>query len=351
MAYRPPTDGFQPCLRCGADVADGAQFCPVCGAPQNVAPVPSRRKGTPWWVPAGIIAGAIAALGAGVLLAALLDGGPDSVAENASPTATTSTAASASTGPSESAAPTTSVEPTPEPAPIIPNLGLAAVVTDAVNLRSQPNESGAIVSELAPDQRLFVIGAPTEGADDLRWYRVAALAGPSCPEPCEMIGYVATPIEAGDPWIEEVGVSCPTSPMSHDDLSALLPLEALHCFGNNTIVVTGTVEEPEGIGYEGPFAYSPAWLAHPLAVPFLATPSGHVIGFRAPPDADLDPPEDEDVVRVTGHYEDPAATSCRVTVDPAFADEEPQPVPPEPALAVLTCRATFAWADYEVIGP
>ena len=350
MAYRPTTDGFHPCLRCGADVADGAQFCPVCGAPQNVAPVASRRKPTPWWVPAGIIAGGIAALGAGVLLAALLDGGPDSVADNPSPTATASTGPSTSTGPSDSGAPTASTEPTPEPAPVIPNLGLAAVVTDAVNLRSQPSESGSVVAELAPDQRLFVIGAPSE-ADDLRWYRVAALAGPSCPEPCEMIGYVATPVEAGDPWIQEVGVTCPTTPMTHDGLSALLPLEALHCFGNNTIVVTGTVEQPEGVGYEGPFAYSPAWLAHPLAVPFLATASGHVIGFRAPPDADLEPPEDEDVVRVTGHYEDPAATSCRVTVDPAFADEEPQPVPPEPALAVLTCRATFVWADYEVIGP
>ena len=210
MAYRPPTDGFHPCLRCGADVADGAQFCPVCGAAQNVAPsVVSRRQGTPWWVPAGIIAGAIAALGAGVLLAALLDGGPDPVAGDPSPTATSSTAVSASTGPSGSAAPTASVEPTPEPAPIIPNLGIAAVVTDALNLRSQPNETASVVAELAPDQRLFVIGAPTEGADDLLWYRVAALAGPSCPAPCEVIGYVATPIEAGDPWIEEVGVNCP----------------------------------------------------------------------------------------------------------------------------------------------
>ena len=352
MAYRPPTDGFHPCLRCGADVADGAQFCPVCGAPQNVAPVVSRRRGgTPWWVPAGIIAGAIAALGAGVLLAVLLGGDPDSVADDPSPTATTSIAASASTNPSGSVAPTASVEPTPELAPIIPNLGIAAVVTDALNLRSQPNETGSVVAELAPDQRLFVIGAPSEGADDLNWYRVAALAGPSCPEPCEMIGYVATPIEAGDPWIEAVGVDCPTSPMTHDDLSALLPLEALHCFGNNTIVVTGTVEQPEGVGYEGPFAYSPAWLAPPLAIPFLATASGHVIGFRADPETDLGPPADGDVVRVTGHYEDPAATSCRVTLDPAFADEEPQPSPPAPALAVLTCRSSFVWADYEVIGP
>ena len=350
MSHRPPTDGFHPCLRCGADVADGAQFCPVCGAPQNVARPTSRRRGTPWWVPAGIIAGGIAALGAGVLLAALLDGGPDPVAGDPSPSATASIVASSSSGSSESAAPTASAEPTPEAAPIIPNLGIAAVVTDGLNLRSQPNETGGVVAELAPDQRLFVIGAPTE-ADDLRWYRVAALAGPSCPEPCEVIGYVATPVEAGDPWIQEVGVNCPASPMTHDEVSALLPLEALHCNGRNEIVVTGTVELPEGVGYEGPFAYSPAWLAHPLAIPFLATATGHVIGFRAPPDADLDPPEDGDVVRVTGHYEDPAATSCRVTVDPAFADEEPQPVPPEPALAVLTCRATFVWTDYEVIGP
>ena len=350
MASRPPTDGFHPCLRCGADVADGAQFCPVCGAPQNVAPVAGRRRGTPWWVPAGIIAGGIAALGAGVLLAALLDGGPDSVAGGPSPSATASAAVSGSTGPSGSSAPTASVESTPEPAPIIPNLGIAAVVTDALNLRSQPNEGGSVVAELAPDQRLFVIGAPSE-ADDLRWYRVAALAGPSCPEPCEVIGYVATPVEADDPWIQSVGVNCPASPMTHDDLSALLPLEALHCFGNNQIVVTGTVERPEGVGYEGPFAYSPEWLAHPLAIPFLATAGGHVIGFRANPDADLEPPEDGDVVRVTGHYEDPAATSCRVSVDPAFADEQPQPVPPQPALGVLACRATFVWTAYEVIGP
>ena len=353
MSHRPrTTDGFLPCLRCGADVADGAQFCPVCGAPQNVAARPtSRRKGTPWWVPAGIIAGGIAALGAGVLLAALVGDGTDSVAGDPSPSATASTVASSSSGSSESAAPTASAEPTPEPAPFIPNLGIAAVVTDGLNLRSQPNDGSNVIAEMATDWRLFVIGAPTEAAD-LRWYRVATLPSPTCPAQCELIGYVSTPIEAAEePWIQEVGVDCPISPMTHDDLSALLPLEGLHCNGRNEILVTGTVELPEGVGYEGPFAYSPAWLAHPLAIPFLATAGGHVIGFRAPPDADLDPPEDGDVVRVTGHYEDPAATSCRVTVDPAFADEEPQPVPPEPALAVLTCRATFVWTDYEVIGP
>jgi hypothetical protein len=54
-------------------------------------------------------------------------------------------------------------------------------------------------------------------------------------------------------------------------------------------------------------------------------------------------------VRVTGHFEDPAATSCRATVDPAFEGEGH--VPPDPALVILGCRATFAWTDYEVIAP
>jgi len=349
MSYRPPTDGVHPCHSCGAEVFDGAQFCPVCGTPQTVARTTSRPRGTPWWVPAGIIAGGIAALGAGVLLAAILDGDPEPVAGDPSPSAgeTASVAASSSAEPSDSAVATPTAEPTPEPAPVIPNLGIAAIVTDVLILRSQPNEGASVVAELDPGWRLFVIGAPTE-ADELRWYRVATMSSPTCSERCELIGYVATPIPAGDPWIQAVAINCPISPMTHDDLRALVGLEALHCYGRNEIVVTGTIAEPIA-GYEGPFAYSPAWLAHPLALPVLATPDSHWIGFRPHPDADLDAPEDGDVVRVTGHYEDPAATSCRVTVDPAFADENP-PLP-DPALVVLGCRATFAWTDYEVIGP
>jgi zinc ribbon protein len=351
MSYRPPSNGFHPCVRCGADVADGAQFCPVCGAPQNVARATSRPSGTPWWVPAGIIAGGIAALGAGVLLAALLDGGPDSVAGDPSPSAgeTASVTASSSAEPSDSAIPTPTVEPTPEPAPVIPNLGIAAVVTDGLTLRSQPNEGASAVRELGPDWRLFVIGAPTE-ADDLRWYRVATLPSPTCTEQCDLIGYVATPIQAiEDPWIQGVGVDCPISPMTNNDLGALAPLEALHCYGRNEIVVTGTIDDTIG-GFEGPLAYSPEWLAHPFAPPYFRAAQGFSIGFRPHPDADLDPPEAEDVVRVTGHYEDPAATTCRVTIDPAFEGDENPPLP-DPALVVLGCRATFVWTAYEVTAP
>ena len=342
MSLPASNDGFLTCYRCGADVVKGALFCPVCGAPQDKPRATGRPRRSPRWVPAAIVAGAIAAIGAGALLAFVLDDRRDPVATDPSPSAseTASLAASQSTAPSESAS------PTPEPAAVIPNLGIAQVVTDVLNLRSQPDEGASVVAELATDRRLFIVGEPTE-SDDMRWYRVATVADANCPDPCDLIGYVSTPVAAEDSALEEVAIDCPNSPMTLEDLGALAPLEALHCYGRNEIVVTGTVASPIG-GYEGPFAYSPVWLAHPLALPFLATQQGATLGYRPHPDSDLEAPEGGDVVRVTGHYEDPAATSCRVTVDPAFADEDP--VLPNPALVVLTCRATFAWTDYEVTG-
>lgn len=342
MSLPPSNDGSLTCYRCGADVVEGAQFCALCGAPQDVPRATGQPRRTPRWLPAALIAGAIASIGAGALLAVILDDRRDPVATDPSPTATetASLAASQPTAPSESAS------PTPEAAALIANLGIARVVTDVVDLRSQPNDGAGVVAQLQTDWRLFIIGEPTE-ADDLRWYRVATVADSGCLDPCDLIGYVATPVAAENPALEAVAIDCPISPMSFDDLGVLAPLEALHCYGRNEIVVTGTVASPVG-GYEGPFAYSPAWLAHPIAIPFLATAQGAALGFRPHPDSDLEPPEGGDVVRVTGHYEDPAATSCRVTVDPAFADEEHDL--PDPALVVLTCRATFAWTDYEVTG-
>jgi hypothetical protein len=354
VTYRPPTDEFQTCYRCGADVADGAAFCAVCGAAQHVArPMTPARERRPAWLPFAIIGGGIAALAAGVLLAILLRGGPEdgTAGTSPSPSQAASTAASASTAPSESAEPSPTAEPTPDTAVIIPNLGIAAVVTDVVNLRSQPNDGASLVAALETDRRLFIIGEPTE-ADDLRWYRVATVPNATCQDQCDLIGYVATPVAAGDPWISEVAIDCPISPMSIDDLAALAPLEALHCFGSNEIVVTGTIDETLG-GYEGPVRYSPEWLAFPFAPPYFVTTNGRAIGYHPHPDGDLEPPADGAVIRVTGHFEDSAAPSCRAFIDPEF-EGDPATVDhllPNPALVVLTCRATLAWMDYEVVGP
>ncbi len=237
--------------------------------------------------------------------------------------------------PAESGEATPTPSPTPETAALIPNLAIAAVTTDGLNLRSGPSDSAEVIGDLERDRRLFVIGEPDE-EDELRWYRVATL-------PEEMIGYVATPIELGDPWIEQVDIDCPTSPMTAARLGALRPLEALHCFGNNEIVVTGTIVTPSE-GYNGPFVWNPDWFGPHIPV-FIDAGAGSSVQFHPHPDADLEPPSAGEIVRVTGHYEDPAATSCTIDTDPHYTGE-----PPSPAVVVLGCRATFVWTEYEVTG-
>lgn len=148
-------------------------------------------------------------------------------------------------------------------------------------------------------------------------------------------------------WIEEVDIACPASPMTAESLGALESLERLHCFGRDEIVLTGTVSTP-CCGYVGAFVYSPAWLG-PIIPAFIVSAGGG-IAFHAYPDANLVAPARGDVVRVTGHYEDAAATTCRATVDPSFAAMNKAPELRDPALVVLNCRSTFVWTDYEVIG-
>jgi len=174
------------------------------------------------------------------------------------------------------------------------------------------------------------------------------VSGPDCPEDCNLIGHVATPTAAEEEaWIAEVAIDCPSSPMTHVQLTSLLPLEALHCFGRNDIVVTGTVENP-CCNPPSPIRLTPEWLAG-FSPAFLRQEGGttFVVAFRADPDSGLEVPERGDVVRVTGHFEDPAATSCRASI----ADDAEEPVElPNPARVILDCRATFVWTDYEVTG-
>ena len=357
MSYRAPDDGFLTCRRCGADLADGAAFCPECGTPQHAAHVShDRRAGgrNRWWVPAGIVAGGIVALVGGAIVGLAVFGGPGATAGGPSPspsgapTGSTDPSTSSSAVPSASGTAASTASPTPVAAPVIANRAVVEVATDVLNVRSAPNETASVLGSLERGRRLFVIGDP-RSVGDLRWYRVGSIAGEMCEDACDLLGYVATPLDAEDEaWITEVTIGCPASPMTAADLAALEPLEALHCYGRNDIVVTGVVETP-CCGYVGPFAFSPAWLAHPQVPAFLQDGLPHG-GFRVAPGAGLEVPERGDVVRVTGHFEDPAATTCRVSVDESFwGDASPEPVQlPDAASVVLGCRAVFVWTDYEV---
>ena len=275
----------------------------------------------------------------GALLAVALNGGGDPVATQPSPSSTASASSlpSVSSEPSESASPTPS--PSPTAAPIV-NRAIAQILTDTTVLRANPNATAAVLAELRAGQRVFIIGEPEE-AEDVRWYRVGTLDDTGCDDTCGQIGWVSTPVTEDDPAIEEIDVACRPSPLSAEELAAVPPLEALHCYGRSELAITGVVAYREG-GDEGPISFSPSWLANPRPSTFLE--GG--IGFHPLPDASLERPEEGDRLRVRGHFEDPAATTCRASAAP---DAGGDVTLPQPARVVLDCRATFVWTDYEVL--
>ncbi len=354
MTSRPPADGFATCRRCSADLADGAAFCAECGAPayQAAANADRRREpaaGRPWWIPVAIVVGGIAAIGGGALLALALGDRSGTAGASATPAVSIAASAAPLASDAPSVEPTPSPSPTPAQAPIIANRSIVEVGPGAVNLREQPSEEANLLAELPPGRRLFVIGDPTD-AGDLRWYRVGVVSGPDCPEDCNLIGYVATPVLAEEEaWIAEVAIDCPSSPMTGEQMASMLPLEALHCYGRNEITVTGTVDTPCCIP-PNPIRITPNWLAGPA--PAFLRFDGNVIlpvEFRADPSSELEVPERGDTVEVTGHFEDPAATTCRAEIDEEVSGDDPVQLP-SAALVVLNCRATFVWTDYEVTG-
>jgi hypothetical protein len=297
----------------------------------------SARNQPLWPRVAAIGAVAVLAVVAGFLLFLNLNRADDAGTGQASASSQQSESQEAS----QSAGASASVEPTPVLAEILPNRAIAEVTSGTADVHRQPDDASPVKFTLDTGGRMFVIGEPQVAGDE-RWYRIAIVAMETCEPACEGIGWVATPL-TGKSSVEEVEVDCPASPMNVRDLAALERLEMLHCYGRNDIVVTGVVDTP-CCGYVGPYIFKPEWLALPFAPAFLR-PGG--FGLRHDPSVELDVPERGDIVRVVAHFEDPAATHCRVTIDPAETD----PVEPvDAALVILDCRATFVWTAYRVTG-
>jgi hypothetical protein len=246
-------------------------------------------------------------------------------------------------------------EPTPAPNPILSNRAIAELRVDALNVRETGSPTARVLGQLSVGARVFVIGTP-QVVEDMYWYRVGVVdgtyTGAECSwHPCVTdIGHVATPVNE-DPWLVESEVVCPPSPMSAADLAALHPLEQLHCYGDQEIVLSGLLDTP-CCSYFGPIQFDPAWLARPDGPAYFAVAgNGPPIWFRMDPAAGLEVPARGDVVRATAHFDHDAATSCRASPDPSIGAEgfDPETDLPSVAGLILDCRARFVVTDYEVI--
>lgn len=107
---------------------------------------------------------------------------------------------------------------------------------------------------------------------------------------------------------------CPDVPQAEIDWELIPHAVAAACFGSTQITFRAWLTEGGGCGAYTPGTWSPAWLAHPLAefalvlAPF-ATPFRGCGSAVLAPDAHVASPQQW--VTVTGHFNDPAASTCR----------------------------------------
>lgn len=264
----------------------------------------------------------------------------------ASPSATSSSGSN-TTPRASSAASSPTLEPTATPVPtpgfeapagILPPNSRVVVVVDALQVRDQPGLNAAVVDTLPAGTVVELALGYTDPVvvDGIDWYHVVYNS--------DLGGSVAVGVGA-DRYLELVPARCEDG---DPDLAALMRItawERLACFGDPVLTVTGTYGCPVcGIAYPRG-GYEPAWLANPDTLAYIGWPD--VITLHVRPDAGLNFPPNASIMRVTGHFSDPASSTCviRPTIDGSAIGAEVDPV-----IAELWCREQFVVDAYEIVG-
>ncbi len=214
-------------------------------------------------------------------------------------------------------------------------------MVDNLRIRGTPSLSGTILIALDKWSRLDVSSNPTSlgpvAADGYDWYPVLYQSSTG-----ETSGWAA----AGDPATPFLATLKPRC----DDPSGpiLTEHEQLACHGTGSVTIEGTY----GCGGCGGFAagtFDPGWLANPIdgVYTLRATPGQGIgqIDMHKPPDAGIELPAEGAILRVTGHFDDPAASTCFIA-----PLEGEVPVPADERATLLYCRERFVIDSFEQIG-
>ena len=144
--------------------------------------------------------------------------------------------------------------------------------------------------------------------------------------------------------------SCPALPRTLIDWRAIPGPVAVECFGDTPITFTGWLAASDGCGGYSPGTLEPAWLIsigatfEIMLTPFEAEYSGCGTAARHPTLSSL--PVKQQWVTLTGHYDDPAASTCRWSPDPLYPGAYT-----DPGALVVGCQDQFVATQLVPVAP
>jgi hypothetical protein len=226
---------------------------------------------------------------------------------------------------------------------------------DAVRVREEPAATAQQVSALDAGTRVFLLEGPITDPTDagIEWWRVAPY---ECEGGCGYDprgGWMSSGPDGE--WLEPVALDCESSYTAADRERFRSSPEMLACHGDEPITLEGIVDywccSAMSVGVT-----EPAWLAGPPSM-YAMLRQGSEVGsagwgphMRVDPSSGVVLGDRGTVARITGHYDDPAARTCAVTVSDEDRELNPDiaaSITPEGT--VYACRLQFVVDDVEVI--
>lgn len=252
----------------------------------------------------------------------------------------------------------------PPPAGVLPPGSVAVVTVNGVRVRAGHPGLGSsddeVLGSLDAGTQVTVGWSPfsylsaERSPDGRAWYAVQA--GGRVPAGGELLsGWVA----AGDTGLEFLRIEptfCPaklnldallwTPPHNEEAEGLTTSWDRLACAGGRSLELEGVFE----VCYEGghyPYTFKPDYLASPDNCASLILDGSQRAGslpIGIPPALTDTWPERGDLLRVTGHFDDPASVNCAATPDGDFETSV------DPAFLGLFCRERFVIEALHVIG-
>jgi hypothetical protein len=202
-----------------------------------------------------------------------------------------------------------------------------------------PNAFGGFPLKAAAGRNgIVAIGyrSTLRGDNPIAWHRTAA--GGWLPESNPMLAVVQDP----------AGADCPALPADFLEFSVVDAAGVVACHGDAPITLEGVSVRCEGCAWSADGDPQPAWLMDPytnvLYMSPVKTDSGWQTTLTLGPSLTLDPAWMDQRLRVTGHYDDPAALTCHQDVNADSVEwwTGQQAI-------INQCRQTFVVTDVTVL--